>query len=85
MSIIDFATAPSRRQAFSSDVSRLKTGALRALRLLLAGMHASKEDRHLNGMTDQQLATLGLSRGRIDQEVRRRHLADLGEGSARPD
>lgn len=52
------------------------------MRAILAGMRASKEYRHLNGMSDRRLRMLGLSRSQIPQEVHRRHLAPLGGGFA---
>lgn len=48
-----------------------------ALSALAAGMRASKDYRHLNGMTDRQLAILGLTRDGIPQELHRRHFANL--------
>lgn len=50
---------------------------LAALRALIAGMAASKDYRHLNGMTDQQLRRLGLTRSDIPDELHRRYFEPL--------
>lgn len=63
------------RPAGKSFARRVAAG----LHALASGMRASKDYRHLTAMSDRQLASLGLSRDRIPQELHRRHFAELGE------
>ncbi len=49
-------------------------------RLMVAGMVASKDYRHLNAMTDEQLRTMGLSRSDISEEISRRHFPQAHRG-----
>jgi uncharacterized protein YjiS (DUF1127 family) len=85
MSVADEYTATSGPNIGHAVPGDLGGRLLAALRMLLAGMHASKEYRHLNAMTDQQLRTLGLSRGHIEQEIHRRHLAAFSGTLRSPD
>lgn len=48
-----------------------------SLRAIAAGMHASKDYRLLNGMSDGQLRVLGLTRDEIPRELHRRHFERL--------
>lgn len=79
MSVADEVTPVSSPRSVAPHPRRrllARTGAS-ALTALAAGMRASKDYRHLNGMTDRQLATLGLTRDGIPQELHRRHFANL--------
>ena len=69
------------RRAFFVILATIGAG----IRAVLAGMRASKEYRHLNGMSDRRLKMLGLSRSHILQEVHRRHLKPLGGRFANTD
>jgi hypothetical protein len=67
--------APHPSPAEHIDGLRLREKISTFFRLILAGMVASKDYRHLNAMTDQQLRAIGLSRMDIPKEINRRHLS----------
>jgi hypothetical protein len=67
--------APHPSSAEHIDRLRLREKIGTFFELILAGMVASKDYRHLNGMTDQQLRAIGLARRDIPKEINRRHLS----------
>jgi uncharacterized protein YjiS (DUF1127 family) len=73
------STATNHGLSFEALCGRLAA----VLRALVAGMAASKDYRHLNGMTERQLRRLGLTRNDIPKELHRRHFEGL-DGFSKP-
>jgi uncharacterized protein YjiS (DUF1127 family) len=85
MSITQELPTVPRRTTTKTSFAFLKPVGSRlcsVIRALIAGMVASKDYRHLNGMTEQQLRLLGLTRKDIPAELYRRHFRRLNGFSA---